>query len=254
MKPKELLAVFFGTFLLILLGDGVVANCVLAPRLGGAASYNWNTITLGWAFAVIVTTFVSGAHNNPAITLAMAIRGELPWSKLAPYFLAEFAGAFLGALGVYLAYRDGLQSLGMPNVWTSGAGTIYKQTMVDGVATVTAAGSFSILTACVAEFFGTMVLMWAVLSTSDSRNAIFNHLAPFIVGGAILAIGLCLGGPSGYSLNPARDLGPRLLGLVVGTKGLFEGWYWLIPPVLIPFISAPVAGWLFDSFFASEKA
>jgi glycerol uptake facilitator protein len=254
MKPKELLAVFFGTFLLILLGDGVVANCVLAPKLGGASSYNWNTITLGWAFAVIITTFISGAHNNPAITLAMAIRGELPWSKLAPYLAAEFAGAFLGALGVYFVYRDGLQSLGMPNIWTSGAGTIYNQTMVNGVATVTAAGSFSILTACVAEFFGTMVLMWAVLSTSDSRNAIFNQLAPFVVGGAVLVVGLCLGGPSGYSINPARDLGPRLLGLVVGTKGLFEGLYWLIPPVLIPFISAPVAGWLFDSFFASEKA
>lgn len=250
MKPKELLAVFFGTFLLILLGDGVVANAVLAPRLGGAASYDWNTITMGWAFAVIVTTFVSGAHNNPALTLAFALRGELAWSKVVPYILAEFAGAFVGALGVYLAYRDGLQSMNMPNIWTSGAGTIYTPATGGGI---TAAGSYSILTACVAEFFGTIVLMWAVLSTGDSRNKIFSALGPFVVGGAILAIGLCLGGPSGYSLNPARDLGPRLFGLVAGTQGLFDGIYWLLPPVLIPFIAAPVGGILYDFFFASEK-
>lgn len=251
MKPKEFLAVLFGTFVLIILGDGVVANVVLGPRLNGA-SFNWNTIAIGWAFAVIVSAFISGAHNNPAITLAFAIRGELPWAKVGPYLVAEFAGAFLGALCVFLAYRDGLVATGMPNVWTSGAGNIYSTTSAGSVS-ANVVGTYSILTASFAEFFGTMILMWAVQSTSDRRNAGLGQLGPFVVGGTILAIGLCLGGPSGYSLNPARDLGPRIFGLVAGTKGLFDGLYWLIPPVLVPFIAAPIAGVLFDLFFASEE-
>jgi len=252
MKTKELLAVLFGTFVLIILGDGVVANVVLGPRLNGA-SFNWNTIAIGWSFAVILSAFISGAHNNPAVTLAMAIRGELPWSKVLPYFVAEFAGAFLGALCVYLAYRDGLVMTGLPNVWTSGAGNIYDVVSA-GAVSAAPVGVYSIVTASVAEFFGTIILMWAILSTSDKRNAGLGHLGNFVIGGAILAIGLCLGGPSGYSLNPARDLSPRIFGLLAGTKGLFDGLYWLIPPVLIPFIAAPIGSALYDVPFASEKA
>lgn len=251
MKTKELIAVTAGTFLLILLGDGVVANVGLAPRLAGTA-YNWNTITLGWAFAVIVTAFVSGAHNNPAVTLAMAVRGELPWNKVLPYIVAEMIGAFLGAAAVYLVYRDGLVSAGMPNVWSTGPGSTFG-TAFWGAASSNSAGTYSLMTACMAEFFGTIVLMWAILGTGDVRNSGLGHLGPFVVGGAILAIGLCLGGPSGYSLNPARDFGPRLLGLLAGTQGLFEGIYWLVPPVLIPFIAAPIGGYAYDLFFASEK-
>src|SRR5512138_495805 len=108
----------FGTFILILLGDGVVANVGLAPRLA-AGAYNWNTITLGWAFAVIVAVYVSagvsGAHINPAVTLALALRRRFAWRLVIPYFIAQIIGAFLGALGVYLCYRDGLVAAGMPN-------------------------------------------------------------------------------------------------------------------------------------------
>lgn len=251
MKPKELLAVFFGTFLLIMLGDGVVANVGLAPRLAGTA-YNWNTITMGWAFAVIITAFVSGAHNNPAVTLAMALRGSLPWSKVPAYLVAEFGGAFLGAAAVYAIYREGLLATGMPNVWSTGPGSVFGTTFWGG-ANSEAIGSYSLLTASLAEFFGTIVLMWGILATTDPRNKGLNHLGPFVVGGAVLAVGLCLGGPSGYSINPARDLGPRLFGLLAGTQGLFEGLYWLLPPVLIPLIAAPIGGFLYDKFFASEE-
>ncbi|MEA4907371.1 MAG: aquaporin family protein [Chloroflexi bacterium] len=246
MKPKELLAVTFGTFVLIVLGDGVVANVVLGPRLAGAvASYNWNTIAFGWAFAVAASGLISGADNNPAVTLAMAVRGVTPWSKLLPIILAEFVGAFLGAFAVYLAYREGLVAAGLPNIYTTGPGAFYGP---DGAS----AGQYSILTASITEFLGTTILMWGVLATSDRRNSAMSKAGPFVVGGIILVIGLCLGGPSGYSLNPARDLGPRLFGLISGTQGLFDGLYWLIPPVLIPFISAPIAGYLYDLFFASE--
>jgi glycerol uptake facilitator protein len=101
----------FGTFILVLLGDGVVANVGLAPRLAGTA-YNWNTITIGWAFAVIIAVYVSGgvsgAHLNPAVTLAMAAKRSFGWTKAGVYIVAQLIGAFLGALAVYLVYRDGL--------------------------------------------------------------------------------------------------------------------------------------------------
>jgi glycerol uptake facilitator protein len=250
MKPKEFLAVFFGTFVLILLGDGVVANVGLGPRVAGTG-YNWNTIAFGWAFAVIASGVISGADNNPAVTLAMAIRGATPWSKVLPIMIAEFGGAFVGALGVYLVYRDGLVAAGNPNVWSTGPGTIFSATSF-GAASGSPVGAYSMWTASMAEFFGTLVLMWGILGNSDKRNAAFSKAGPFVIGGIILVIGLCLGGPSGYSLNPARDLAPRLFGLVSGTQGLFTDLYWLITPVLVPFIAAPIAGILYDWFFASE--
>lgn len=250
MKLKELFAVFFATFLLIILGDGVVANVVLGPRLAGSeASFNWNTIAIGWAFAVILSGLIAGADNNPAITLANAFRGATPWAKVVPYLIAEFAGAFVGAFGVYLAYRDGLVAAGLPNIYTSGAGSYYGPAGTSGGPV----GQYSLLTASITEFIGTVILMWGVLATSDRRNAALSKAGPFVVGGVVLAIGLCLGGPSGYAINPARDLGPRLFGMLAGTNGLFDGLYWLIPPVLIPFLAAPIGGYLFDLFFASEK-
>src|SRR5512135_2383122 len=119
MKQKsltgELIGEIFGTFILILLGDGVVANVGLAPRTA-SSTYNWNTIVIGWAFAVIVAVYVSagvsGAHLNPAVTLGLAVKRGFPWAKVVPYWIAQIIGAFLGALGVYLTYRDGLVSAG----------------------------------------------------------------------------------------------------------------------------------------------
>jgi glycerol uptake facilitator protein len=255
MKSKgltaELIGEVFGTFILILLGDGVVANVGLAPRLA-APAYNWNTITIGWAFAVIVAVYVSGgvsgAHLNPAVTLALAVKRGFPWGKVGPYIGAQFVGAFLGALGVYLIYRDGLASAGMPNVWSTGPGAVFSQTFFGG-AGAASVGSYSLVTAIVAEFFGTMVLMWGIAASGDSRNmGLMHNMGPFLVGFTVLAIGLSLGGPSGYSINPARDLGPRIFGLLVGTKGLFDGIYWLVPPVLIPAIAGPVGFYLYDFF------
>ncbi|HWQ10442.1 MAG TPA: aquaporin, partial [Holophaga sp.] len=229
----------------ILLGDGVVASFVLGPR-GAAGSYNWNTIAFGWAFAVAVSGLIVGADNNPAITLANAVRGTVPWSKIVPTFAGTFLGGFLGALAVYVVYRDGLLTAGLPNIWTSGAGALYEPG-------AKAAGSYSILTASFAEFFGTLVLMWSVLAVGDRKNAAMAKAGPFVIGGVILAIGLCLGGPSGYSLNPARDLAPRILGFLVGTKGLFDGWYWLVPPVLVPCLACVVSTFLYDAWLNSEK-
>jgi glycerol uptake facilitator len=263
MKSRSLMGEFigevFGTFILILLGDGVVANVGLAPRLASPA-YNWNTITLGWAFAVIVAVYVSagvsGAHINPAVTLALAVKRGFPWGKVLPYIVAQMIGAFLGALGVYLIYRDGLVSAGMPNVWCTGPGSIFGQAFWGGTGAA-ATGNYSLLTACFAELFGTMVLLWGVLASGDSKNmGLMHNLGPFLVGFTVLAVGLSLGGPSGYAINPARDLGPRIFGTLVGTTGLFNGIYWLIPPVLIPAIAGPLGAITYDWFvtpFLPEK-
>jgi len=248
---KELIGEVFGTFILILLGDGVVANVGLAPRLA-APAYNWNTITFGWAFAVIVAVYVSGgvsgAHLNPAVTLMLAVRRGFKWSKVAPYMIAQVLGAFLGALGVYLVYHDGLVSAGLPNVWCTGPGSTFAQAFWGG-----AAGSggqpYSLVNAMISEFFGTMVLMWGILASGDSKNlGLMHNLGPFLVGGTVLAVGLSLGGPSGYAINPARDFGPRLLGLVVGTQHLFDGIYWLVPPILCTLLGGVVGGYLYDWF------
>jgi glycerol uptake facilitator protein len=252
---KELIGEIFGTFILILLGDGVVANVGLAPRLAGTA-YNWNTITIGWGFAVLIAVYVSagvsGAHINPAVTLGLAVRRDFPWNKVLPYILAQMVGAFLGAGAVYLIYREGLVAAGMPNVWSTGPGSIFE-TAFWGGASAGATGTYSMLNACIAELFGTMVLMWGVAASGDLRNnGLKDNLGGFIVAFTVLSIGLSLGGPSGYSINPARDLGPRLLGALVGTQGLFDGLYWLIPPVLIPAIAGPIGFWLYDVLVAKN--
>lgn len=245
-----LIGEIFGTFILILLGDGVVANVGLAPRLA-APAYNWNTITFGWAFAVIIAVYVSagvsGAHLNPAVTLALAVKRGFAWSKVGPYIVAQMVGAFLGAAGVYLVYMDGLVAAGVPNVWCTGPGSVFGASFWGG-AGAAAVGSYSLLNTVVSEFFGTAVLMWGILASGDSKNTgLMHNLGPFLVGGTVLAVGLSLGGPSGYAINPARDLGPRLFGLLVGTKGLFDSIYWLIP-VIVPPIGAIVATYLYDLF------
>jgi len=244
----QLLGEVFGTFILILLGDGVVANVGLAPRLA-APAYNWNTITIGWAFAVIVAVYVSagvsGAHLNPAVTIALALKRGFPWGKVLPYIVAQVVGAFLGAFGVFLCYRDGLAAAGMPNIWCTGPGSVFGQAFWGG-AGVAAAGGYSFVTALITEIIGTAVLLWGILASGDNKNiGLMHNMGPFLVGGTVLAVGLSLGGPSGYAINPARDFGPRLFGLVVGTKDLFSSGYWWIP-IVGPIIGGALGVYLYD--------
>lgn len=247
-----MLAEFFGTFVLILLGDGVVANVGLAPRLAPGA-YSWDTIAFGWAFAVVAGVYVAGgvtgAHINPAVTFALAIKRGFPWVKVIPYWIAQVVGAFVGALSVYLIYRDGLITAGMPNVWATSAGAVFNQPFWGAVATPTATAHYSMITAAIAELFGTATLLMGVLAAFDSKNVgLHDNLGFLLVGFIVLAIGLSLGGTSGYAINPARDLGPRILGALVGTQGLFTGLYWLIVPVIMPLIGGPIGAILYDVF------
>jgi glycerol uptake facilitator protein len=175
-----------------------------------------------------------------------------PWAKVGPYIIAQMVGAFLGALGVYLTYRDGLVSAGVPNVWCTGPGSTFGSAFWGGAAAAgTTPGSYSFLGAILTELFGTAVLMWGILASGDSKNTgLMHNLGPFLVGGTVLAVGLSLGGPSGYAINPARDLGPRLFGLVSGTQGLFADGYWWIP-VVAPIIGAVIAVYIYDWFVSS---
>jgi glycerol uptake facilitator protein len=260
-----ILGEIFGTFILILLGDGVVANVGLAPRLASGA-YNWNTITFGWAFAVIVAVYVSagvsGAHLNPAVTIALAAKRGFPWGKTLPYIVAQVVGAFLGAAGVYLVYMTGLQKAGMPNVWCTGPGAVFGQAfwgaIGSGADTLKAAGlgtgigdqgAYPWWNALIAEVVGTAVLLWGILASGDSKNTgLMHNLGPFLVGGTVLAVGLCLGGPSGYAINPARDFGPRLFGTLVGTKNLFTGMYWWMVPIIGPIVGGLIGVFTYDWF------
>ena len=248
---KELMAEFFGTFVLILLGDGVVANVGLAPRLA-SNGYNWDTIILGWGFAVMVAVYVaggvSGAHINPAVTLALAVKRGFPWGKVLPYMVAQVLGAFVGALAVFLVYRDGLVSAGLPNVWCTGPGSTFGQAFWGGAASgVAALGPYSMLTALIAEIAGTMVLLLGIVGWGDSNKG-GGWAGGLIVGFIVCSVGLSLGGPSGYAINPARDFGPRLLGLVTGTQGLFGDLYWLIVPIIGPLVGGPLGIVLYDVF------
>jgi len=241
----------FGTFILILLGDGVVANVGLAPRLASPA-YNWNTIVFGWAFAVIVAVYVSagvsGAHLNPAVTIALAVKRGFAWGKVLPYIVAQVVGAFLGALGVYLCYGDGLRAAGVPNVWCTGPGSVFSQAFWGGAAAGVTGSPYSFTGAIITEIIGTAVLLWGILASGDPRNTgLMHNLGPFLVGGTVLAVGLSLGGPSGYAINPARDFGPRLFGLIVGTKDLFSNGYWIIP-IIAPIIGGVLGAFTYDWF------
>jgi glycerol uptake facilitator protein len=142
---------------------------------------------------------------------------------------------------------DGLRGAGMPNVWATGPGSVFGSAFWGGAAG-TATGGYSALNAVIAEIFGTMVLLWGVLASGDSKNTgLMHNMGPFLVGGTVLAVGLSLGGPSGYAINPARDFGPRLFGMLVGTTGLFEGTYWLIP-IFAPIIGGVIGIFLYDWF------
>jgi len=252
----ELMAEFFGTFLLILGGDGVVANVGLAPRLA-AEGYDWNVIVWGWGLSVMVAVYVaggvSGAHINPAVTFALAVKRGFPWAKVLPYMAVQIFGAFVGALGVYLVYRDGLAQAGMPNVWCTGPGSAFEAAFWGKAGVAATAAPYSLLTALFAEIFGTMVLMLGIVGWGDSSEG-NGWMGAFIVGMVVVMVGLTLGGPSGYAINPARDFGPRLFGALVGTKDLFSGIYWLVAPIIGPLIGGPLGVILYDIFITPYLA
>ncbi|ABY92318.1 MIP/aquaporin family protein [Thermoanaerobacter sp. X514] len=218
-------AEFFGTMILIWLGDGVVANVVLNKSKG--QNSGWIVITAGWGFAVMVAVYVvgwiSGAHINPAVTLGLATIGNFPWSLVPGYIIAQVLGAFVGAIIVYLMYMDHFAATDDP---TAKLGTF---------ATIPAIRNLG--KNFMTEAFGTAMLLIGILGITNSNNSV-GGMGALLVGLLVWAIGLSLGGPTGYAINPARDFGPRLAHAVlpIPGKGDSDWGYGLIVPIFGPIV------------------
>lgn len=236
-------AEFIGTALLILLGDGVVANVVLSKTKGHGSG--WIVITAGWALGVALAVYavgrVSGAHLNPAVTVALASIGELQWSKLPVYLGAQTFGALFGATLVYLSY------LGH---WKA------TESADDKLAVFCTGPAIRNTSAnLITEAIGTAVLVFAVLSIGanattidsvDLRAAFSTALNPLLVGLIVFAIGLSLGGPTGYAINPARDLGPRIAHAILPIPGKRDSdWAYSWIPIVGPLVGGVVGAQLF---------
>ena len=215
-----------GTAILILLGDGVVAAVLL--NQSKAQNGGWIVITFGWGFAVAIAVYAvgqfSGAHINPAVTIGFATIGTTEWGDVPQYLAGEFAGAFLGACLVYLAY--------LPHWGITEDPGLKLAVFSTGPAVRKPAANL------VTEIIGTTILVMGVLAIIDSGNELSGGLAPLLVGLLVLSIGLSLGGPTGYAINPARDLGPRIAHAVlpIAGKGDSDWQYSWIP------VAGPIAG------------
>jgi glycerol uptake facilitator protein len=225
----EMIAEFFGTMILILFGEGSVATFQLFNNLPGTAPFanEWIVVIFGWGLAVMLGIYVagaiSGAHLNPAVTLAMAVRRKLPWNKVLPYWLAQVVGAFVGAALVYFVYKGGIDNLvGSKNVADVAGGIFYTAPK----SFVGMFGQFG------DEFIGTALLVGLIFAITDGRNQpVQGNLNPLIIGFLIVAIGASFGLNTGYAINPARDFGPRLWIAIVSGGESFANSYWWIPIV-----------------------
>ncbi len=230
------LAEFLGTMMLILLGDGVVANVTLNKSgMKGAGSIQ---ITFAWGLAVMLPAFIfgaaSGAHFNPALTIGLAIDGSIGWGLVPGYIIAQFAGAFVGAIIVYLLFKDQFDA-------TESAGT--KLGVFSTGPSVPNMGR-NILS----EAVGTFVLVFAIkgLGQAGDLPAGVNNLLVF---GIIVSIGMSLGGLTGYAINPARDLGPRLAHTLLPIKGKGDSNWGYAPVVIIGPILGSIAAVLLYMVF-----
>jgi glycerol uptake facilitator len=267
----ELLSEFFGTFVLIAFGDGVVAMAVAAlpgsgrtagPTVVFQAAGDWLLITWGWAmavaFAVWVAGGVSGAHINPAVTLAFAVRRKFAWAKVLPYWCAQVVGAFVGAALVYLVYDNAINAFNLANRTPKSGGA--------------ALSTYAIFATFPAKYFGggyggplidqivgTAFLLIFVVALIDLRNtAVGSNLAPLAIGLAVAAIGMSYGANAGYAINPARDFGPRLFAYFAGWGKValpgtyhapgfgFTGYFWI--PIVGPLIGGVIGVVLYDLF------
>jgi glycerol uptake facilitator protein len=223
------LAEFIGTAILILLGNGVVANCLLKETNGNQGG--WIVITFGWAMAVFVGVFItgsySGAHLNSAVTLAMALKGQLAWSLVPSYWIAQLLGAMLGSFLVYLSYYKHYQ--------------ITENSSLIQATFCTSPAIKSPISNLVTETIGTFVLVFGVFYMVASETGL-GAISALPVAFLVLSIGLSLGGPTGYAINPVRDLGPRIMHalLPIKHKGS-SNWGYAWVPVLGPLLGAALA-------------
>jgi glycerol uptake facilitator protein len=240
------LAEFIGTLILILLGDGVVAGVLL--RYSKAENAGWVVITLAWGLAVAVAVYavgrISGAHINPAVTLGLASIGAFPWVQVPGYIIAQMLGAFVGGALVWLHY--------LPH-WKETEDPALKLAVFStGPAIRNTAANF------ISEVIGTVMLVFGVLAIVTTFGADFmgdpnlaqafgTALPPLLIGFLVVVIGMSLGGPTGYAINPARDLGPRIAHAVLPIAGKGSSdWSYSWIPVVGPIVGGIVGALLFQ--------
>jgi len=276
----ELWAEFLGCFILISFGDGVVAmlwalvgsgraiSTPLTAKVGGGifsaatpllGSGDWLLITFGWCFAVCFAIYVvggvTGAHINPAITLGIALRKQMPWSKVAPYWVAQIAGCFVGAALVFLVYNQAINHWDQVNHIVKG--TYASKGTYSTFATFPAPYFGSVWGPLCDQIVGTFFLALFVFAVTDEFNMpVGSNLAPLIVGFIVLAIGISFGANAGYAINPARDFGPRLFAWAAGwgkvampgnylvDGGTIKNYFWV--PIVGPLIGAGIAAFFWE--------
>ncbi len=236
MIGGEFVAELIGTMILIILGDGVVANVILEKNK--SQNSGWIVITTGWGLAVAMAVYAagwtSGAHINPAVTIGLAAAGRFEWAKVPTYIIAQFIGAFIGAIVVWLAFLKQFEAT-------------ENKAIKLGVF-CTAPEVRSVGANLVTEIIGTFVLLGGVVFIFNANNDIASGIGPLAVGFLVWSIGLSLGGPTGYAINPARDLGPRIAHAVlpIPDKGGSDwGYSWI--PVVGPIIGGVLGAVLFGS-------
>jgi glycerol uptake facilitator protein len=227
-----------GTAILIILGDGVVAGVLL--NRSKAQNSGWIVITTGWALAVAVGVYaiggLTGAHLNPAVTIGLAAIGATPWDLVPYYLVGEFLGAFIGAVIVFLHY--------LPHWGVTEDPGLKLAVFSTGPAVRNTTANL------LSEIIGTFMLVFGVLAIT--ANEIAPGLAALLIGFLVWSIGLSLGGPTGYAINPARDLGPRIAHAVLPIAGKGDsdwGYSWI--PVVGPIIGGVLAALAFQSTFTN---
>lgn len=238
--PQIFLAEVLGTGALILLGDGVVAGVLLARSK--AQNSGWIVITTAWAFAVFVGVVIagplSGAHLNPAVTLGVALNGGIGWDLVPVYWAGELLGAFLGAVLVFLHYY--------PHWGETEDADLKLAVFSTGPAIRTPAWNL------LSEIIGTFVLMFVIFAFGQPKTAAPADLGAIPVAFLVLVIGLALGGTTGYAINPARDLGPRVAHFILPIPGKRDsdwGYSWV--PVIGPLIGAALAYLVYNLAFTN---
>jgi glycerol uptake facilitator protein len=259
--PGELLAELLGTFIIIAFGTGCVAMAVAALNQSGRgteifqASGDWLLIAWGWglgvAFAVYVAGGVTGAHLNPAVTLALALRRGFAWNKVLPYWGAQLVGAFLGAALVYANYADAIGSYEAAHKIVRGSAESVPTFSI--FATFPAPYFTSWFGPFVDQVIGTALLVGIVFALTDERNQPPKaNLAPLLVGLVVVVIGISFGANAGYAINPARDLGPRLYTWIQGwgsvampgDYGNVNAYFWV--PIAGPLLGGVIGALVYD--------
>lgn len=229
-------AEFLGTLLLVLLGDGVVAGVLL--KGSKAENAGWLVIVIAWGLAVTMAVYavgqISGAHLNPAVTLGLAYSGSFPWDKVAGYCLAQLLGAFTGALLVWIQY--------FPH-WSKTENASAKLAVF-----CTAPAIRTTIPNLISEVIATAVLILGLLCIGANKFA--DGLNPLIVGALIITIGLCLGGTTGFAINPARDLGPRIAHFILPIPSKRDSdWSYAWIPVVGPMLGGVLGAVVYQAFF-----